>query len=335
MPANKNALIRYKTIDKCLRNRSRRWTIEDLMEKCSDALYDCEGIKSGVSLRTVQGDLQMMRSNKLGYNAPIEVYDHKYYRYSDSDYSITDLPLSDNDINIMTVAVNMLRQFEDFSFFNDMADMVSRLQVQLAVASGNKKIVDFERNNNLKGLKYILPLYKYIERCQTIEVNYKSFIAKEPHQYVVSPLLLKEYRNRWFLFCNMNGQVYNFALDRIESVRRVKGVPYEKHPDFNPDTYFKDIIGVTRWGNPVDITFWASNSMAGYIATKPIHPSQQIVSESIGDGSKVFTVFVEPNWEFFSLMLSFGDGVRILSPENIVQKMQEKLEKAIAVYANP
>lgn len=42
MPANKNALIRYKTIDNCL--------------------------------RTVQGDLQMMRSDKLGYNAPIVVY---------------------------------------------------------------------------------------------------------------------------------------------------------------------------------------------------------------------------------------------------------------------
>lgn len=74
MPANKNALIRYKTIDNCLRNRYRRWTIDDLVEACSDALYDCEGISKGVSLRTVQNDLQIMRSDKLGYNAPIEVY---------------------------------------------------------------------------------------------------------------------------------------------------------------------------------------------------------------------------------------------------------------------
>lgn len=82
MPANKNALIRYKTIDNCLRNRYRRWTIDDLVDACSDALYDCEGITKGVSLRTVQNDIQMMRSDKLGYNAPIEVYDHKFYRYA-------------------------------------------------------------------------------------------------------------------------------------------------------------------------------------------------------------------------------------------------------------
>lgn len=79
MPANKNALIRYKTIDNCLRNKYRRWTIDDLVDACSDALYDCEGITKGVSMRTVQSDIQIMRSDKLGYNAPIEVYENKYY----------------------------------------------------------------------------------------------------------------------------------------------------------------------------------------------------------------------------------------------------------------
>ena len=70
MPANKNALIRYKTIDNCLRNPFRRWTLDDLVDACSEALYDCEGIRKGVSLRTVQGDLQMMRSDKPSCRCP-------------------------------------------------------------------------------------------------------------------------------------------------------------------------------------------------------------------------------------------------------------------------
>ena len=65
MPANKNALIRYKTIDNCLRNHYHRWTLEDLVNACSDALYEFEGINKGVSLRTVQGDIQMMRLHGL------------------------------------------------------------------------------------------------------------------------------------------------------------------------------------------------------------------------------------------------------------------------------
>ena len=110
MPANKNALIRYKTIDRCLRNRYKRWTIDDLVDACSDALYDMEGITKGVSVRTVQGDIQMMRSDKLGYNAPIEVYDNKYYRYADPSYSISDNPLNADDYELVEKAVTLINE---------------------------------------------------------------------------------------------------------------------------------------------------------------------------------------------------------------------------------
>jgi hypothetical protein len=112
MPVNKNALLRYKIIDRSLRNRYRRWTIEDLVDEVSDALYDMEGIRKGISLRTVQNDIQIMRSDKLGYNAPIEVYDQKYYRYADPDYSITELPLTADDFKLITKAVKMLEKTE-------------------------------------------------------------------------------------------------------------------------------------------------------------------------------------------------------------------------------
>lgn len=334
MPANKNALIRYKTIDNCLRNQYRRWTLDDLVEACSDALYEFEGIRRGVSLRTIQGDLQMMRSDKLGYNAPIEVYDHKYYRYADPDYSIMNLPLSHNDIETMTEAVNLLRQFEDFDHFTEMSDVVSRLQDNLAVASGKKKIVDFERNSDLKGLRFLNPLYNYIAQRQTIKVKYKSFTAQQPHPYVVFPHLLKEYRNRWFLFCtNTKGKLFNFALDRIMSIEAASDVPYRDNTDFDQEAYFANIVGVTRLGKPMRIKFWASKEQAGYIATKPLHSSQRIVGKKAEDGSMMFTVFVEPNWEFFSLMLGFGPGMRIISPQSVVKEMKRKLQKALEQYS--
>ena len=113
MPANKNALIRYKTIDRCLRNRYRRWTLDDLVDACCDALYDMEGITKGVCTRTVQMDIQIMRSDKLGYNAPIEVYNRIYYRYADPDYSITEMPLSVDDCKLIKEAIALLGNKEN------------------------------------------------------------------------------------------------------------------------------------------------------------------------------------------------------------------------------
>ena len=92
MPINKLALIRYKTIDNCLQNRFRKWTLEDLVDACSRTLEEFEGIEQGVSKRTVQLDIQPMRSEKLGYNAPSIVSDKKYYSYDDKNYSSPNIP---------------------------------------------------------------------------------------------------------------------------------------------------------------------------------------------------------------------------------------------------
>ena len=136
MPANKNALIRYKTIDNCLRNRYRRWTLDDLVDACSDALYDMEGITKGVCARTVQMDIQIMRSDKLGYNAPIEVYDRIYYRYADPGYSITEMPLSMDDCKLLKEAITLLKSKED-------ADKARTLKVLSKVQNRLTAILNF------------------------------------------------------------------------------------------------------------------------------------------------------------------------------------------------
>ena len=130
MPANKNALIRYKTIDNCLRNKYRRWTLDDLVDACCDALYEMKGITKGVCARTVQMDIQIMRSDKLGYNAPIEVYDRIYYRYADSDYSITDMPLTLEDCKLIKEAIVLLKTKEKKE--NEVAKVLSKVEGRLS-----------------------------------------------------------------------------------------------------------------------------------------------------------------------------------------------------------
>ena len=58
-------------------------------------------------------DIQIMRSDKLGYNAPIEVYDRIYYRYADPDYSITEMPLSKDDCKLIKEAITLLGNKEN------------------------------------------------------------------------------------------------------------------------------------------------------------------------------------------------------------------------------
>lgn len=337
MPANKNALIRYKTIDNCLRNKFRRWTLEDLVEACSDALYDMEGISKGVSVRTVQGDIQMMRSDKLGYNAPIEVYEHKFYRYADPDYSITDMPMSQNDYDVMQEAVDMLRQLEDFEQFSEMSDVVSRLQDKLSISRNNRKpIIHFDSVPHLKGLRLLNPLYNYIAHRQTLRIMYQSFTATKPTAFILFPYLLKEFRNRWFLFGSRSKDMmlYNLPLDRIKSIEPVEDVPYCENPNFDSEHFFDDVIGVSKniKNTPRRIKFWASAEQSQYIKTKPIHRSQKLIKENPEDGSCIFRIDVVINFEMYSVFMSYGPGIKIIYPRYAMCYMRDKLKEAAELY---
>src|SRR6218665_2711232 len=152
MAINKLALIRYKTIDKCLQNKQRKWTLDNLIDKVSEALNDYEGITSGVSKRTIQADIQLMRSDKLGYNAPIIVKDKKYYCYEEEGYSINHTKITDADIDKMSEIVSVLRQMNGFDYFDDMNDIIARLENNLNKSTNKaNNYIQLEGNKLLKG----------------------------------------------------------------------------------------------------------------------------------------------------------------------------------------
>lgn len=334
MPVNRNALIRYKTIDTCLRNKYRQWTLEDLIDACSDALYEYEGIDKGISRRTVQMDIQMMRSEKLGYNAPIVVYDNKYYKYEDEDYSITNTPLSEQDLKTMSEAVEVLRQFKGFSYFSEMGDIVSRLEDH--VTSAKQKtipVIDFEKNESLKGLDYLDTIYHAIVNKQVLTMKYRSFKARSANTFLFHPYLLKEYRNRWFVFGRRKGSLVNLALDRIHHLEIAEKEKFIENNLFDPQTFFDDLVGVTKNSGlkAETVRFWVNRENAPYVQTKPFHKSQQLI-EIQEDGSMVFEIKVVINQELQREFFGYVDTIKILSPSSLVDFMQWKFRAAKEKY---
>lgn len=335
MAQNKNALIRYKTIDKCLQNSYRTWTLEDLMNACSDALYEYEGKENPVSKRTVQLDIQMMRSEKLGYNAPIVVYEKKYYKYEDDQFSITDIPLTETDINVLTETVSMLKQFKDFSLFSDVSDILQRLEDKIySEKSHTKPVIYLDKNDGLKGLHYLDEIYQAIIKKTVLVLTYKSFKSKEESTFHFHPFILKEFNNRWFLVGKKKGSapITNLALDRIIAIDYDFNLPYLEQ-DFDADLFYKNVIGVTvnTGSRPRKIELWIDAVNAPYVITKPLHNTQRLIKEN-EDGSIIVHLFLSPNYEMERILFGFGDGIEVISPENLRDRMKKILTKALERY---
>lgn len=332
MSSNKNALIRYKTLDKCLKNKYRKYTLEDLIDECSEALFEYEGKESFVSKRTVQLDLQNMRSEKFGYEAPIEVYERKYYRYSDPDYSIHNISVNESDLKAMNNAVQILKQFKDFSMFKEMNGVIQKLEDSIH-STHQKSIIHLDKNEQLKGLAHIDILYESIVSKKVLRIVYKSFTAREANIFTVHPQLLKEYNNRWFLICLYKGKMYNLALDRMEQIEEEEKAEYiDRHLD--GDEYFKDIVGVTvsETIKPRNVVFFVDASNSPYVKTKPLHKSQEIVTET--EEGTVFKICVQINYELERLLLGFGECLIVHHPRKLRLRMEEKFRSGFNNYKN-
>ena len=141
MQINRTALIRYKTIDHCLCNRARNWTLLDLMEACGKALQaEDDREEAIVSRRAIQMDLDLMRSATKGYNAPIVVVDKKYYTYEDANFSITKTPLTAHDLDQIGQIAQLLEHFKGYEYFKEAEEWVEQLKnkslgIENAIAS--------------------------------------------------------------------------------------------------------------------------------------------------------------------------------------------------------
>lgn len=334
MPINRNALIRYKTIDKCLQNRYRKWTLEDLIDACSDVLYDYEGINKGVSKRTVQADIQMMRSDKLGYNAPIIVVDKKYYAYENPDYSITNIPITEQDLDKLYETVEFLKQFKGFTHFKELDSMVQKLEDHVySQKISQKPVIDFEKNENLKGLEFLDRLYQSIIHQKALTMTYQSFKARSASSFDFHPYLLKEFRNRWFIIGakRKNDNLLTLALDRIISIQECK-TKYIPRYGFDAKTYFKNVIGVTVSPTiePEQVLLFITNRHAPYVLTKPLHPSQKLLHKD--NYGITISLELQHNFELEKEILSLGDGIKVIAPARLKRNIKERLYAAMDLY---
>ena len=121
--------------------------------------------------------------------------------------------------------------------------------------------------------------------------------------------------------------LYNLALDRIVSVEPINE-PFRENPKFDSEKFFDDVIGVSKNidNKPRTIKFWASVEQSKYIKTKPLHHSQKLIRQN-EDGSCIFKISVVINFELYSVLMSYGPGVRVISPRCAVSYMKDRQRK--------
>jgi len=326
MPTTKFSFIRCRILDKCFRS-PRLYQIQDLIDACEKEL------NMSISRRTIYYDIDFMKSND-GWNAPIEPIkdgNRRYYHYTDPDFSIDKVPLSEAQLKQIQGAVDVLNSFEGLPQFEGLQDSLAKLGLT-ALNTEAKPCFGLDHNEYVGGLSYLTPLFNAIQYNNVLKIGYKPF-DEEAMDLVFHPQFLKQYNNRWYIFGMEQehpDEVRNLALDRIVSIKLTK-LPYIKL-EVDWREYLSNIIGVTNYKDaPVEeVHFVVHGKTSHYLYTKPVHESQ--ISHWNEDGSLDVKLNVKINYELKRLLLSYAADITILSPQSLVEEHKESLRKALEQY---
>lgn len=337
MATNKHAIIRYQTLDKCFRNPGRRYYMEDLIEACNNSIYEFTGTDIGIKRRQIFEDIKFMESPQC-WDIPLEHYrdGHKvYYRYSDLAFSINNQPLNETEQKQLKEALLTLSRFKGMPQFEWVDELTARLDSGLGLSGTESHVIEFEHNHYLKGLDFITPLYSAIVNKQALNITYQSFKSEHPEKIDFHAYFLKQYNNRWYVFGKNEESpfIMNLALDRIISFEDSKK-NYITNNLIDFDEYFEDIVGVTLSNEGVveNIVLKVSNLLFPYIQTKPIHGSQKVKEK--GTSHMIISLDLIPNYELESVILSYGEGLEVLGPKSLREKITKRIELINNNYNN-
>lgn len=330
MSVNKNALIRYHTLDRCFRNPGRMFFWEDLLASCNLALMELDPNNDGIQRRQLFDDIRFMESEQ-GWSIPLGRirYGRKvYYRYEDLSFSINNQPINDLEAEQIKAALQIFSRFSGTPQFEWVNEMIPMLESKFGLIERKSEIISYESNIDLKGLHFIGPLFNAIINERVLLVKYKDFRSSEPYEITFHPYYLKQYNNRWFVLgLNAENQTpnWNLALDRIENVSETTLKYIPSNTDW--EDYFFDLVGVTRPEGVElqEIVLKFSSEVAPYVITKPLHPSQKHKNEPTGLEVKIKVI---PNFELERLILSFGEQVKVISPQDFKERISKRLKSA-------
>jgi hypothetical protein len=180
------------------------------------------------------------------------------------------------------------------------------------------------------GLEYLDTIVRAVRTNRRLRIGYRKFSA-EGYERTVCPYALKLFHQRWYLLArNDADQMRIYALDRM-TMLQLTDETFEMPADFSPQEYFAEYYGVLTVDTPLEhVVVRAYDRTPDYLRTLPLHHSQREVS--VTSRYTDFSFDIRPTADFLGHLLSYGDGIELLQPQELREKMRQQIAGILKRY---
>ena len=192
------------------------------------------------------------------------------------------------------------------------------------------------------GEEFLQTIIQAVKQNRCLRIGYRKFEA-EGYERTVCPYALKLFHQRWYLLARLSAEdcpqggsaeelMRIYALDRMTTVKLTEKV-FEMPEDFSAQAYFSEYFGVLTDRTPMaHVLVRAHKWMPNYLRTLPLHHSQREL-ESTADYTD-FSYDIRPTSDFLGELLRHGDGIEVLAPPDLRQKMRQIISENLKRYGN-
>jgi len=220
-------------------------------------------------------------------------------------------------------------------FFQQFGLAIDKIVDRVAVGDQSQelsKFIQFEAAVSTGGNEYLPTLLEGVQAKKRVWFMYTSFQQQQAKPRKVSPLFLKEYRNRWYLISYdiQKQDIMTFALDRMSELQLLDEAA-QIPTDFDATAYFRDAVGITAFkGEALKIVLKADAVAARYIETQAFHASQKLLDKQTE--YSLFELRILITEEFIRNLLGYAGEVEVLEPASLRLTLKERGQALLKRY---
>ena len=124
-----------------------------------------------------------------------------------------------------------------------------------------------------------------------------------------------------------------FLLDRMRDTECATTERFDLPADFHIDEYFQGEFGIFKDSKPQKVVIDFDAKAAEYVRMRKVHASQKLAA--IAGGGVRLTMTVGNLTQLISWVLEWGPRAKVVEPEELVGRVREELESALAQYSSP
>lgn len=183
------------------------------------------------------------------------------------------------------------------------------------------------------GTEYLQTVIEAMQQNKVLKISYRRF-GKSEQTFSICPYAMKVYHQRWYVvgYIMEQGNIRNIALDRVSDMEITTEL-FMYPDDFDAKEYYRNTVGifVNEKLKPQNVTIRAYDNQAEYLRTLPLHQTQK---ETVYSNSRYsdfhYNLCLTP--ELTTQLLSMGDKIEVLEPEELRGSMRKAIIAAMKRY---